>query len=231
MATRTPRVLYALVARQVNVLAEFMADEVHFQVSQIVRMVLRQISVHDQEKSLEYAEDYFFHCIIREGISFVCLTDKDFSFRKARAFLEDVRSEFMGAYGDQAHTAHTFAFNAEFAPVLQGRITFFNTDKSAEQSMDKLGITQQKINATIDQMQTNIESVLERGEKLDLLVEKTEQLDQAAFKFERSAKELKQAIYCKRIKTMACVSCVLLVVLFFIAVLACGGLSFKECKN
>uniref|UniRef100_A0A7S2SPF8 Longin domain-containing protein n=1 Tax=Rhizochromulina marina TaxID=1034831 RepID=A0A7S2SPF8_9STRA len=154
MATRTPRVLYALVARQVNVLAEFMADEVHFQVSQIVRMVLRQISVHDQEKSLEYAEDYFFHCIIREGISFVCLTDKDFSFRKARAFLEDVRSEFMGAYGDQAHTAHTFAFNAEFAPVLQGRITFFNTDKSAEQSMDKLGITQQKINATIDQMQT-----------------------------------------------------------------------------
>ena len=37
-------------------------------------------------------------------------------------------------------------------------------------------------------MQSNIDAVLERGEKIDLLVEKTEALDSNAFKFERSSK-------------------------------------------
>ena len=54
--------------------------------------------------------------------------------------------------------------------------------------VDKIGAVQKNAQANIGQMQDNIDLVLERGEKIDLLVEKTEALDGQSFKFERSAK-------------------------------------------
>ena len=42
-------------------------------------------------------------------------------------------------------------------------------------------------------MVENIEKVLERGEKIELLVDKTDRLNQQAFKFESSSRKLKHA--------------------------------------
>ena len=46
-------------------------------------------------------------------------------------------------------------------------------------------------------MVENIEKVLERGEKLDLLVDKTELLQEGAFNFRREAKRLRQSLWWK----------------------------------
>jgi len=54
--------------------------------------------------------------------------------------------------------------------------------------VDKIGQVQRAAAENIGAMQSNIDLVLERGEKIDLLVEKTEALDQNAFKFERSSR-------------------------------------------
>ena len=46
----------------------------------------------------------------------------------------------------------------------------------------------------------NIDNLLERGEKIELLVDKTDKLSQTAFKFEKSSRALKRSVYCNRIR-------------------------------
>ena len=47
----------------------------------------------------------------------------------------------------------------------------------------------------------NIDNLLERGEKIELLVDKTDKLSETAFKFEKSSRALKRSVYCNRIRT------------------------------
>ena len=49
-------------------------------------------------------------------------------------------------------------------------------------------------------MVKNIEMVLERGEKLELLVDKTDRLNATAFTFERSSRRLKEQMFWKKVK-------------------------------
>jgi len=71
--------------------------------------------------------------------------------------------------------------------------------------------------------------VLERGERIELLVDKTENLNQSAFKFKKSSTQLKRAMWWKNIKIMIIIGIVLLAIVFVFAAVGCGGLSFPKC--
>mmetsp|Transcript_12734 Transcript_12734/g.28721 ORF Transcript_12734/g.28721 Transcript_12734/m.28721 type:complete len:92 (+) Transcript_12734:667-942(+) len=49
-------------------------------------------------------------------------------------------------------------------------------------------------------MVENIDRVLERGEKIELLVDKAENLNQQAFKFRKQSTALKRALWLKNLK-------------------------------
>lgn len=54
-----------------------------------------------------------------------------------------------------------------------------------------------------DVMVHNIERVLERGERIELLVDKTDNLNQQAFAFKKRSTQLKRAMWWKNTKIMA----------------------------
>lgn len=63
-------------------------------------------------------------------------------------------------------------------------------------------------------MVQNIEMVLERGEKLELLVDKSEQLQLDSFRFQKSSKKLRQAMFWKKVKIYLLVFFVIVVILY-----------------
>lgn len=63
-------------------------------------------------------------------------------------------------------------------------------------------------------MVQNIEMVLERGEKLELLVDKSEQLQLDSFRFQKSSKKLRQAMFWKKVKIYLLVFFVIIVILY-----------------
>ncbi len=73
--------------------------------------------------------------------------------------------------------------------------------------------------------------VLERGEKLDLLVEKTEALDHNAFKFERSAKKVKDVMLWKRIKFYLCIFVTTIISIYILLIFICGGPALTKCVD
>jgi len=99
------------------------------------------------------------------------------------------------------------------------------------QKVDKLGQVQRKTHDNISQMQSNLDLVLERGEVLDHLVEKTEALDSSAFKFERSSKKVKNAMFWKKIKTYVCLTATLVLVIYVAMAFFCGGLGLDKCVS
>ena len=65
---------------------------------------------------------------------------------------------------------------------IVGLQDIFNTNPAA----DNISKVKSQIDNVKDVMISNIDRVLERGEKIELLVDKTDKLNHQAFKFEKS---------------------------------------------
>ena len=81
------------------------------------------------------------------------------------------------------------------------------------QGDDDLGQVHDKLQATKAVMSDSIEKVLERGEKIELLVDKTEHLHQHAFRFAKSSTQLKRSLRWREMKCKIIAAAVTLCVL------------------
>jgi len=87
-----------------------------------------------------------------------------------------------------------------------------------------------EMNAVKDVMIKNIDKVLDNSERIELLVEKSDDLDHRAFTFKKHATQLKNSMWWKNVKLMCLVATIVLVIFFIILIAACGGFSFSKCK-
>jgi vesicle-associated membrane protein 7 len=90
-------------------------------------------------------------------------------------------------------------------------------------SNQKIDMIQKEINNVKGIMVQNIDKVLARGEKIELLVDKSEQLDQKAFIFKKEATKVKKIMWWNNCKFWLLLFIVLGVIALIIYVIACGG--------
>ena len=215
-------ILYSLISREKTVLAEYTNASGNFPT--ITRVLLGKIPENEDGKMSYVYDNHVFHYIVDNRIIYLCMCDEADKRRIPFSFLEDMKQRFNDIYGEQAFTAIAFAFNAEFSPILKQRMEHFNNPSS-----DSMTIVNNKIHDVKDVMVKNVEMLLERGEKLELLVDKTDRLHQEAFKFERSSKYLKNALFWKRVKVYMGVSVFLILSSWIISSSICG-FDYKKCK-
>jgi len=218
-------IIYALVTRSTAVLAEYTTTGLTGNFSTVTRVLLKKIPEEDGKLSYIY-DKYIFHYVVCDGLTYLCMTDRDFSRNNAFQFLQDVKDRFLATYGDRAKTAIAFAFNADFQRVLQQLMDKFNSEKN-----DKIARVREDLDAVKDVMIKNIDKVLERGEKIELLVDKTEILDQHAFKFKKQSRSLKRELCWKNAKLVLLILLILAVVIYIILAASCGGLDLPKCHN
>lgn len=73
------------------------------------------------------------------------------------------------------------------------------------------------------------ENVTSRGERLELLVHKTENLRDSSVSFRKTSRNLARAMFWKNIKLYVLVGTILLFVIYVIVSMACGGLAWQSC--
>ena len=154
--------------------------------------------------------------------------ENDSRHRLPFAFLKEIEDTFIKRYGGQAQTAIAFSMNDEFAPVLRDTLNEFNNNPN--KIIDNISKVKDQIDDVREVMVQNISKVLERGEKIELLVDKTDKLNQQAFKFEKQSKKLKNVMYWKKVKMWASIALIVAVLIFVFTAFACGGLDFHKCK-
>ncbi|GBF93600.1 hypothetical protein Rsub_06320 [Raphidocelis subcapitata] len=215
------KLLYSLVARGTTVLAE--QSFITGNAPQIALRILEKLPQEDTR--ISYAQDqHMYHVLVTEGVTFLTMAEEGLGRRLPFAFLEDVAGRFMAAYGAACREAVAYEFNTEFSAVLAQRADFYSSDPAA----DTINRVRGEISQVKDVMIENIAKVLDRGEKLDLLVNKTELLQGEAFAFRREASRARRLMWWKNVKMwFVMAGCVAAVVLVLVMMMC--GVTFKKC--
>merc|ERR1711991_112979 len=145
------------------------------------------------------------------------MADESFKRRVPFAFLDDVKERWFATYGDRGASAIAFAMNEDFGRTLKKQVEFHGGPEA-----DQFATVHKKLDDVKSVMVQNIEMVLERGEKLELLVDKSEQLHLDSFKFKKSSEKLRQAMFWKKVKIYLMVTVTVSLLLYIFIAILCG---------
>ena len=157
-------IVYALIARKKNVLAEYTASTGNFPT--VTRVLLSKIPEQDSKMSYVY-DKHVFHFIVDSGITFLCMSDEQMKRRIAFSFLEDIKTLWREKYSQLEQSAIAFSLNETFSPILQNRIEYFSATpnlKGENGFPDNITRVQKQLDDVKDVMVENIDRVMQRGE-------------------------------------------------------------------
>lgn len=195
--------------------------------TEVTEQVLGKISADNAKLTYSHGS-YLFHYITEDTITFLCITDDDFERSKAFSYLSDVKRRFRTQYGARAKTALPFAMNSEFSRVLSAQMRHCS---GGEQSEDKISQVEGQVDELKGIMVKNIDAIADRGEKLELLIDKTEDLQANSISFKTTSRGLARSMWWKNMKITIIVVIVIILVIYFIVSAACGGLDWPCTKN
>lgn len=131
-------------------------------------------------------------------------------------YLFEIRKRFLDEFrttdfGDMPNYG-AGSFNAE----LKGLMVEFGTTSGGRD--DAISNVQREMDDVRGIMTRNIEGLLERGERIDLLVDKTDRLGGSAREFRVRSRGLKRQMWWKNVKLMGLLILVLVLIIVAIAI-------------
>ena len=107
----------------------------------------------------------------------------------------------------------------QFGRVLRQQMEFFTSDNPQADSINRV---KEEINQVKSVMVQNIDKVLDRGERIELLVDKTDHLQNDAFRFRKAGRALKRQLWWNNIRTMGVLFFIFAMVIWFLVSMFCG---------
>ncbi|GFZ17619.1 synaptobrevin-related protein 1 [Actinidia rufa] len=137
------------------------------------------------------------------------------------AFLDRTKEDFTKRYGGgQVATAAANSLNREFGPKLKEQMQYC-VDHPEE--ISKLAKVKAQVSEVKGVMMENIEKVLDRGEKIELLVDKTDNLRSQAQDFRTQGTQIRRKMWFQNMKIKLIVLAILLAIIMIIVLSICGG--------
>lgn len=219
-----PQIIYALVIRGPKVvLAEHTALAGNFQQATI--QILEKLERTAEWKSYIYGE-YAFHYIIDQssGLWFVCMTDRAMGRRIPFGFLGAVQESFKRQYSnDEVSCAIAYGMQGDFREQLKNLMETYNSPNA-----DRIASMMSKVQHINDNLMESIDKILERQEKIELLVTRSQMLSESAGSFRREAERLRRVVWWRNARTMSILACLVFLAILVIIIASCG-ITFKEC--
>eukprot|EP00408_Alexandrium_pacificum_P044281 CAMPEP_0171244184 /NCGR_PEP_ID=MMETSP0790-20130122/46699_1 /TAXON_ID=2925 /ORGANISM="Alexandrium catenella, Strain OF101" /LENGTH=260 /DNA_ID=CAMNT_0011711255 /DNA_START=83 /DNA_END=863 /DNA_ORIENTATION=- len=145
-------------------------------------------------------------------VFFVCMADLRMMRRIPLAFLDAVREDFGGRYApEQVRSARDYGMDRDFKPALQELMETYSSSDA-----DRLSRLRKRIAETNNQLMEGIGKLLERGDKIDDLLERAEDLQSRSVPFMREAGALRRSSWWKNVRFVAALVCLVILVIFII---------------
>ncbi|URE36962.1 Synaptobrevin [Musa troglodytarum] len=137
------------------------------------------------------------------------------------AFLDRVKEDFNKRYGGgKAATASANSLNREFGSKLKEQMQYC-VDHSED--ISKLAKVKAQVSEVKGVMMENIEKVLDRGEKIELLVDKTENLRSQAQDFRQQGTKMRRKMWLQNMKVKLIVLGIIIALILIIVLSICHG--------
>lgn len=198
-------VWYSIVAFKTQILVEVNNSRAT-NLGVISQRLIDKIHSNNSKKSFSY-EGFNFHYISENSFVFLCVCEADVGIRIPFAFLGDIQNRFFATFGQKVPSPN-INYSDSFGRVMQDRMLYFSEDPNS----DKINRVKKEIDEVKVVMERNIEKVLDRGEKIEILLSKTEDLSYSSFDFKKNATRVKRKMWWKSKGACIALSVILLVI-------------------
>ncbi|KAL0865561.1 hypothetical protein Bca101_044679 [Brassica carinata] len=227
--------IYSFVARGTVILVEFTDFKGNF--TSIAAQCLQKLP-SSNNKFTYNCDGHTFNYLVEDGFSYVvkmaftlnepkgsdsyCVVAVESAGRQIpMAFLERVKEDFNKRYGGgKAATAQANSLNKEFGSKLKEHMQYC-MDHPDE--ISKLAKVKAQVSEVKGVMMENIEKVLDRGEKIELLVDKTENLRSQAQDFRTTGTQMRRKMWLQNMKIKLIVLAIIIALILIIVLSVCHG--------
>ncbi|KIW01907.1 uncharacterized protein PV09_06748 [Verruconis gallopava] len=231
--------LYSCIAYNTTILAEH-TTSASSQTSSLASLILPKIT-HQQPQKLTYTSgSNFIHYIALApseypnapsagGLTFLCVANESLGRRVPFGYLLEVKKKFLGDYAPESTDFASLppygcaAFNTTMKKLM---ISHGTTEAGQN---DAIRNVQREMDDVREIMSENIERVLERGERIDLLVDKTDRLGGSARDFRVRSRGLRRRMWWKNVKLMVLLCVVIVFLIYLLVGMGCGLPGWGRC--
>jgi len=228
VANRLPSQNSACIAHHSTILAEC-TTSASSQTSSLASLILPKIE-HTSPQKLTYTHGaHHIHFIAEAssdhastpsagGLTFLVVSEASLGRRIPFGFLFEIRRRFLEEY-PPAETDFADLPNygaASFNEDLRSLMVEYGTTSGGKD--DAISNVRREIDDVRGIMTRNIEGLLERGERMDLLVDKTDRLGGSAREFRVRSRGLKRKMWWKNVKLMALLALVVVLIILAIVI-------------
>ncbi|KAK1412652.1 hypothetical protein QVD17_34073 [Tagetes erecta] len=215
--------IYTFVARGTVILSEYTEFTGNF--TNIAAQCLQKLPATNNKFTYS-CDAHTFNYLVHDGFTYCVVAIESVGRQIPMAFLERIKDDFTKKYaGGKASTAVANSLNKEFGPKLKEQMQYC-VDHPEE--ISKLSKVKAQVSEVKGVMMENIEKVLDRGEKIELLVDKTETLHSQAQGFRTQGTQLRRKMWFKNMKIKLIVLCIIIALILLIFFSACHGV---KCVN
>eukprot|EP00826_Nyctotherus_ovalis_P050703 TRINITY_DN624_c0_g1_i1.p1 TRINITY_DN624_c0_g1~~TRINITY_DN624_c0_g1_i1.p1 ORF type:complete len:216 (-),score=61.61 TRINITY_DN624_c0_g1_i1:133-780(-) len=211
-------ILYALIARGVGVLSDYTMHKGNFQ--QILASLL--LKLEPNRKKIFKSEENTVYTYGCNGLTFVCLGDKDCKVDTAFYFLETVKDRLFAKYTDDqiSNSVSGLNFDSELKTTME--------EINADPNPDKAKAVIANLSIVKDQTAENLSKILERDIKINVVLAKTSTMRGIAVNYRRSSVAYKNAMCWRKHMCTIILVAVVLVAIWLVSSFICG-FNYKKC--
>ncbi|XP_047313287.1 vesicle-associated membrane protein 722-like [Impatiens glandulifera] len=210
--------IYSFVARGTVILAEY--SEITGNFSTIAFQCLQKLPASNNKFTYN-TNGYSFNYLAENGFTYCVVAVESVGRQLPIAFLERIRDDFNERYGGgKAATAVANSLNKDFGPKMKVQMKYC---VEHPEEISKLSKVKAQVTEVKGVMMENIVKVIERGEKVDVLVDKTEDLRTQADEYRRGGTQIRRKMWMQNMKIKLIVLGILIALFLIIFFSACGG--------
>jgi len=163
------------------------------------------------------------------GLTFLAVAKDSLGQRIPFGFLVEIKKQFLAQYAPESTDFSSLppygcaAFNTTLKQLMMSHGT-----TEAGQN-DAIRNVQREMDGVREIMTENIERVLERGERIDLLVDKTDRLGGSARDFRVRSRGLRRRMWWKNVKLMVLLVVVIVFLIYLLVGFGCGLPAWGKC--
>ncbi|XP_004506588.1 vesicle-associated membrane protein 721-like [Cicer arietinum] len=168
-------------------------------------------------------DGHTFTFLVHHGFTFCVVAVESVGRQIPIAFLERIKEDFITRYGGgKATTATAKSLNKEFGPKLKEHMQYC-VDHPEEVS--KFAKVKAQVSEVKGVMLENIDKVLDRGVKMEDLVDKTDNLRSQAQDFRHNGTQLRRKMWYQNMKIKLIVLAIIIALILIIVLSVCHGFS------
>jgi len=220
-------ILYSVIARGGTVLCSHQSGAGNFDM--LMTSILPNIPIaSDARTSYTSTNNVTLHVMVETGLIYLCASESDVGKRQPYAFLNEIKRQFLsGSLAHRAQFAEEGELNRDFEQVLANNMERFSADGGG----DQISTLQSQVEEVKGVMTQNIERVLERGQRLEDLMDKTTDLEANAATFKKTSGRVQRKMWWRNTRwtiILVVVSIIVVGIIILIILFSTGVLPVKS---